>query len=211
MKAIIMTRSAMYGANCVAAIDMETGCFKRFVKRVGDTIFQLSDMELYCKSKSLSCDPLDLVEVDVVEPCPSAHQTENMIIDTTKGFKRICELPIEEVLRIHMPENEREYILGSKNRALSMEEARQIGHSLELMEVNALVVARSSGSLKADFVYKGSRHTGFSVTDKKYYNLQEGQEKTIGKAVVVFSLAEKPKEWQGISTYMKFLAAIFPL
>ena len=210
MKAIILTRSAMHGANCVAAIDMETGCFKRLVKCVEGTTFPLDDIDLYCRNTHLSCDPLDLVEIDVVKSCPFAHQTENIIINNTKGIRRIHQISMDELLKIHMPESEREYILGNKSRSLPEEEANLIGHSLELLEVGDLVIAKNGGSTRADFVYNGSHYNGFSVTDRKYYRLQEGQRNFIRNAIVVFSLAERPSEWRGIPTFMKFLAAIFP-
>ena len=212
MRAVIMTRSAMYGANCVAAIDVETGAFKRFVKLTKAGTAPLDDFDLICIETLLACDPLDLVDVDVIEASPFEHQTENVIIDSSKGFRRIGAIDLSDVLLFHSLDNEQNSILGGKKHTLSIAETKNFGHSLELREVNNLIITKKpDGKPKADFESGGYRYRGFSITDKKYYNLRGTQEAGMEQAVVVFSLAEQPVKTGSFAAFYKFLAAIFPM
>ena len=211
MQVVILTRSAMHGANCVATVDSITGEFKRLVKRAGKTTVPLDDQDLYSVNTHLSCDPLDLVEISILEERPHNHQSENVVIDTKAGMKLIRPISLNELQRIHPPESNEIGLLATTAPKVSISDISSYQYSLELRRVSNLMI-EGHKSPKAEFSYSGRHYRRFSVTDTKYYRLREGERVNIGDALVVFSLAEEPyDDGRSELAYYKFLAAIYPV
>jgi hypothetical protein len=213
MKAVILTKSAMYNKNCVACIDAETGEFKRLVKMTCEGTGPLDDMDMICINKTndtlIECEPLEVVEVSEIEKMPSGHQVENVIIDTKKSMRYLGRMTIDDVIAKHSLK-EGGLIFGSLDRKLSDAEINELKplHSLELLLVRELRITKgSSGKPVACFRFGDDSYKGISVTDRAFYKFDD-PEKLIGDAIVVASLAEKPYEIDG--KYYKFIAQVFP-
>jgi len=84
-----------------------------------------------------------------------------------------------------------------------------VGHETFLFaEVNGLhIYENDEGKMKADFVFRGIEHKGFSITDPAF----KTRERRIEKAALLFSLPDAAYTRYGNDLYYKFICAVYPL
>ena len=214
IRAVILTKSFMHGGSCVAGIDLNQ---RKWVRFVADTSGSpLMDYNLMCDDMSI-CEPLDVVDVEVIQYSPVKHHTENYVIRPAI-FHKLGRTNIETVTRFYAPENYKE-IFGNTWSHLTGEQmnAMNFNYSLMLARVKNLNItykARDSGRIKAlaDFYYNNNRYRFMRITDPEFYNKgnnTSNQIISIPEAYIAASLAREPYELTG--KYYKFAAKIFAL
>ena len=209
IRAVLLTSSGKNGAACVAAYDLNSKQFVRFVSDAS-TAAAIPFEEI----RGLSA--FDIVEVDALQKCPVGPQTENVYVKPF-GFHRVGNYSgtIEDIRKEIRYPDRRSLAFWEKNRIFNVSGYQ---HSLEIISVRDLVLkktAKSSGGLttRADFIYRDKLHKDYRVTDFDY-DLREREEGEIRipYADLVLSIPKEEYIKEGYSLgYFKFVAAIFPI
>ncbi|PHV69201.1 hypothetical protein CS063_17145 [Sporanaerobium hydrogeniformans] len=207
IRLIIMTKSSKFGGYCVAGINTETGEWVRLVSddenAVGRSL-TLQDME-YKEGKY--CNILDEVEVITKGNESCNLQPENIIIDTSKYWKKIQSLTINDVLEEY-DTDQVQYIFGNRYAYVSEEVIDEVGYSLvwiavENLEIHTEVNDSGKHKAKASFTYNGIDYEHISVTDPQIYGNEEIQ--NYEEAILILSLPAGPYNGK----YYKFIAKVF--
>jgi hypothetical protein len=209
----ILTKSAKHGGYCVSGVDIHSGNLIRLLSEDKYSHGALFDKNMKYEN-NISCKPLDIVKVSIIKNPQTKYQPENMLVDTNRLWRKIDEITLSEVLKLHPPENHM-FILGDKERCISKDIVQMLEHSLILIEVNQLAIIqeifydRISGidrtKQRAYFSYKTDRYMNISITDQDFFCLTST--KKIDKAVLIMSLPDEPFR----EKYYKLIAKIFPL
>jgi len=115
--------------------------------------------------------PLDIMEVPLLNPAPRHHQTENHIIDTTRPWKKVGELPWKGLAQL-LDRPPTLWINSDATRAgdfncVSQEEAATQNYSLALIRPENFVVNVGSKTWDGETkkTYRGSfRYNGVFYT-----------------------------------------------
>ena len=206
--AVIMAKSTMWGAFCVAGIDIHNGEWYRFVS-YGDGE-PLDDSLMMFLNSGGSCEVLDVAGIRVAEEIPRHNHVEDCMIERD-GWLKLGHMSMNEVLEIH-PAEEYRYIYGNDREYITDWEIDELDlwYSLILIKVEELrlrVIRNLEGKLKirAEFVHCGRRYRDIRVTDPDYSAEGLGRGVKVGDAYLVMSVPVKP--FQG--KYYKLIAKIF--
>lgn len=207
--AVLLTSSGKNGGACVAAFDLRTKKFVRFVSNAS-TGAEIPFEEI----RGLSI--FDIVKVEAPQRCPLGPQTENVLVEAF-GLRRVGRYSgtIEEIRKEIQYPDDRSLAFWESNRIKSIYGYR---HSLEIITVEDLVLRKTrkrNGDLttRADFSYRGKLHQDYRVTDFTY-DLRERKENEISIpcADIILSIPKEDYKRDGFSLgYFKFVAAIFPI
>lgn len=215
IRAVILTKSFMHGGFCVAGIDLN---HKKWVRFVADTSGSpLMNQNLMCDDRSI-CEPLDVVDAEVIQYSPVKHHTENVVVSSAL-FHKLGRTSIESVTKKLYPSDNHNYIFGNTLSYITQEEmtAKNINYSLMLVLVSNLNITyeiQNTGKIRAaaDFCYNNRGYRFIRITDpyivfadRNY--IMQNQTVSIPKAYIVMSLAREPYELNG--KYYKFAAKIF--
>ena len=209
IRAVLLTSSGKNGAACVAAYDLDTKQFVRFV-RDATTAKGIPFEEL----RGLSA--FDIVEAEALQRCPVGPQTENVYV-APFGLHRIgrYEGTIEDIRKEIRYPDRRSLAYWECNRLYNVSGYR---HSLEIVSVRDLVLkktAKSSGGVttRADSIYRDKLHKDYRVTDfGSDMRKREETELRIPFADLILSIPKEDYIKEDYSLgYFKFVAAIFPI
>ncbi len=201
----VLTKSAKYGNNCVAGIDLSNGQWVRLVTGDEASHGAVSDKALICKG-GRSVEVLDVINVPVLRKCDDSIQPENVLLDEDACIEITGKMTLDDVLKIHPLERKRN-ILGNDYAYITEARVDTVGYSLILVEVSDLVILQEENTegktkMKARFVYQGTEYENMSITDRKYYLTPSGTR--FERAVLVVSIGTPYK-----GRYYKFVSAIF--
>lgn len=204
---VILTKSAKFGQLCVAGIDCKTGEWIRLVSDDDTTHGAVSVSDLQFENGRCA-GLLDVIEVEVLGNENNQVQPENYIINRKYYVSYVKTITIEEALELYCGEPE-QFILGNASYYVEEEDATELGRSLSLAVVDALrfeQAVNDSGQpkTKLSFNYNGYHYSSMSVTDPRFYGVQNGQQ--YGQAAVVVSVGTPFR-----GRCYKFVAAIYPL
>lgn len=204
---MILTKSSKYANYCVAGIDYHSGKWVRLVTEDLSSHGAIKRGSLIDKNGK-EFQILDVIQVPVISAVNhNIVQPENVLVDTSKHMHIIGKTTIKDILAIH-PAEKTNYILG--NQWAYITEARviqgQLGHSLTLVEVYNLSIIHTQNpygnpKTKANFIYQGIPYKNVSVTDYRYYNMED---KTFAKAYLVISIGAALN-----GKHYKFVSAIY--
>ncbi|MGL6298398.1 MAG: dual OB domain-containing protein [Methanobacteriaceae archaeon] len=198
---MVLTKSIKYKEYCVAGINIINGEWVRLV-----TDDELCDGAVhkgfFIYNNNEPCMPLDLVEIHIKENYISPDiQYENVLIDESKPIKKIGEIGLDELLKIHPIENP-DFIFVDKHSTLLPKKIHNLKSSLTIVKVeNFRTYVNSNNKTKARFIYNNAQYCEFSVTDPDFTkNIIEH-----GSAYLVLSLPEHTYN----DKYFKLIAKIF--
>ncbi|MBS5388923.1 MAG: hypothetical protein KHY31_16335 [Clostridiales bacterium] len=201
----ILTMSSKNGGYCVAGIDVENGKWIRLVSNDNKTHGALSNEDIKYQNGQY-CKPLDLVQIPIIRNAPLEHQPENVLIDSSKYWRKVRTLTLDDVLKMH-PVEYHFFLLGNQYAYITEAGIGNVDHSLIIVEVSDLTVEHpTERSTKATFTYRGVIYKDISVTDRDFYSVPNLW--YTKKAVLVMSLPDAP--YNG-NWYYKFIAKIFPI
>ncbi|HJB46990.1 MAG TPA: hypothetical protein H9713_09840 [Candidatus Mediterraneibacter surreyensis] len=205
IKMVVLTKSAKYGDNCVAGIDLSNGAWVRLVTENEESHGAVSDSALICED-GRSVEVLDVIDAPILKMCDDCIQPENVLLDLDTPIKISGRMTLDEVLKIHPLERKRN-ILGNDYIYITEARVDSVGYSLIMVEVFDLVFTREENTegktkLKASFKYQETEYKNMSVTDRKYLKIQN--ETRFEKAILVVSIGTPYN-----SRYYKFVSAIF--
>ena len=206
---IVLTKSSKYGGYCVAGLDYQTGEWIRLVSDDEEKHGTLSDADIQYEDGS-SCEPCDLVKVEVIAACPLKNQPENVLIDKGYYWKYVRKCSIQEIIGLHPPGTTGS-IFGDTHYYVTDDHIDDIGCSLVYVRVNDLVISQvvnSNGKpkTKAAFTYCRRYYQNMAVTDPMYYRVPD--QTSIKHAIIVVSLPDSPYP---PGQYYKFVAQIYPV
>ena len=211
--AVIMAKSSMFGAFCVAGIDINSGEWVRFV--AFETGAPLADFNLLFVNSFGSCQPLDVGRIGIARRIPRYNHTEDCMIKYTPWLN-MGKLKLEEVLKIHPPE-EHKFIFGTPRNYVNEDEMShlRLNYSLILIQVENLKIyfePNFKGSIRgrADFFYNGVQYKYIRVTDPDYESALTLSQKfsvKMPEAYLVMSMPSRPFEANG--KYYKLVAKVF--
>ena len=196
---VVLTKSAKNGGNCVAGIDIDTG---EWVRPVRVPPHPISDIDMRC-SNSHICQPLDVVRIPFISPCPDGCQTENEQIDPMVKWIHLDTWNLSDVLNVH-PAEYHDTIFGNQRYSLYEYEKDDCDFSLMLIEVENLefFTSEDNRKTKANFIYNNRTYRFMAVTDRAFYN----NENSYSRAHLVVSL---PNHVPDGCNYFKFIAKVF--
>lgn len=201
---VILTMSSKNKKYCVAGIDISSGKWVRLISNDASSHGALSRNEVRYNN-GMQCKPLDIAKISFIEERPLDYQPENTLIDTQKRWRKIDEITVDDLLKIHPPERH-SYLLGNQYAYITEARIGFVGHSLIMVKVYNLAIYRAYGfKIKAMFTYNGCEYKDISVTDPDYFEIDKLEYKT---ALLVMSLPESPFPE---NRYYKFVAKVFPL
>ncbi|MDR1643987.1 MAG: hypothetical protein LBT59_30170 [Clostridiales bacterium] len=134
-----------------------------------------------------------VIEVTVLH-APLAHQTENAIL---LDCVAAVDNPDEYTRNIQLVDEDG--IFGNSSNQLR--QAPTAGTLRYVHVENLRVYWDNSFKCKADFIFKGERHEGLSMTDSRFYTPKGSSPVRYGNAQIVVSLPDSP-------IYNKFVASI---
>ena len=209
VRAVILTKSGKNRGACVAAYDLDSCRFVRFVRDAvtGSEIpfHEIRDISVF-----------DVVEADVECKCPVGPQTENLLVNQY-GIRRIIRYSgtIEDLRRNIKYADNKSFMNTIDNRLFDV---TQYHHSLEIISVSDLVLRKfvkydQSITTRASFTFNGNVHLNYRVTDFQY-DMRKFERDTLNipYADLVVSIPVKDYIVNGVRKgYFKFVAAIFPI
>lgn len=201
----ILTKSSKIKKHCVAGIEGKNYSWVRLVSNDETCDGALSDTNIQYEDQNF-CNTLDVVRVPIISKCALKHQTENVLIDESKKWKKTGNISIRDLMKYHPPEIHGS-LFGNYGHCISEDVISKTHHSLILVQVKDLILEFNQfGKLKAGFIYNSNRYTEMSVTDP-YYKCNH-EPKRINNAILVMSLPKTPHTdgW-----YYKLVAKIFEL
>lgn len=210
VKAVLLTSSGKGGGACVAAYDLSSNKFVRFVSDA-KTAAEISFNELH------GINIFDIVQVENLMSCPIGPQSENILI-RRYGIKRIGKYDgdIESIrAQITYPDA----CSLADTTACRLLSVQDFNHSLEIINVQNLELVKTqkyngSYTTRANFYHKGRYYTDFRVTDFNYdLRKKDYSRQTFSSADLILSIPKSPfiiSNGENLG-YYKFVAAIFPL
>lgn len=201
----VLTKSSKFSGYCIAGIDCETGDWVRLITEDLQSHGAVSAGDLICEN-GRECQILDVIEVPIIRNVNDALQPENILIDTSRHIYFVKETTIEDVLKIH-PAEIRNYILGNKYPYITEERVGQLGYSLTIVKVSDLLIKQAlnpdgAPKTKANFTYRFERYENVSVTDYRFYSVEDGT--LYNEAHLVVSIGTPYN-----NRYYKFVSAIY--
>jgi hypothetical protein len=169
---VCLANSRKYAGRCIAGKEVRSGFVGGWVRPVSSrTTLELAREERRYADRS---DPriLDVMDVGLLEAVPHGYQTENHLLDTTRGYRKIGVWPWSRMPeRLDYPDtlwtNGNSSYHGLNDR-VKAEEAASLVTSLALIapEACAMRVHSEAGKprVRAWFRYAGVSYV-FSVTD----------------------------------------------
>ena len=115
-------------------------------------------------------------------------------------------MSMEEVLNVH-PLESRGNILGNMYPYITEARVGGVGYSLTIVGVDDLEIVQEENpsgkpKTKVKFKYNGNQYENISVTDEKFYSVENGTR--YDKAILVVSIGTSYN-----SKYYKFVSAIY--
>ena len=173
---ICLANSKKYKQRCIAGIELEKssrrGYRYQIAKRDGNPVWirPVSDSEHGEVSSELvdHINLLDIVEINVTATVPQGYQSENLLFDNRRlqVIDRIdkIETLIDKLLTANTPT-----LFGNTEKAVHVDDARQLNHSLVLIKPTNVHVYETTGfkgnpQIRADFIYSTTRYD-LPVTD----------------------------------------------
>ncbi len=198
----ILTKSLKDKGYCVVGADTSTGELYRLV--ADDSGMAIPKEVLDNKN----IEKLDVIRVNLTKHVPLNCQTENWLFDEDSivKFGNKC---LSEILSLRSVNNDGVIFENTKTE-LTVDEAKKMKHSVEIVEVSNL---KLDTSLKGDgrnhhklqFKYHGNEYA-LALTDPKLR--QENLDKfPLGKATIVVSIPSHP--FGENNTHYKFVAKVF--
>lgn len=204
---VILTKSSKFGQYCVAGIDCRTGKWVRLVSTDESThgAITLGDLRF---ENGQCANLLDVINVRIIGSDNNPAQPENVIIDRDYYLGYVKTISIAEALELYK-DSEPQFIFGNSSYCLDEETVPLLGRSLSLVVVKNLcfkqqVNDEDKPKTKLSFDYNGFSYSNMSVTDPRFYSVEDGTE--FDEAVLVVSIGTPFR-----GNCYKFVAAIYPL
>lgn len=202
MDIIILSRSSKHGKYCVAGIHLQTGDFVRLCSEDESTHGALSETDLEYDDRS-SCAILDVARIYVKGNKPLPTQPENIVIDQSRRWHKLGRYAVND-LDIYLTKEPRGLVYGSTSPIATLEQVIRGGKSLLLVKAKDILFYKTintygSRKSKVDFTINGTFHKEYSMTDPRFYYIQDGT--TISSAILLISVPED-------SSFYKFVATI---
>jgi len=189
----VIAKSDKHTGYCVAAMDEKGGIIRLVRDKEGHAL-----TEEQCRFRKL-----DRILADITH-APLKHQRENYVLN--------------ELLEVLPPKltadgltaffHDWAHIFGNENPWLTEEEMQRQRVTFIFAEVSDLrIYENDEEKMKADFVYRGKEHKGFSITDPAF----KARERQIKRAALLFSLPDAAYTRYGNELYYKFICAVYPL
>ena len=189
----VIVKSDKHTGYCVAAMD-EKG---KIIRLVRDAEGHALTKE-QCRFKKL-----DYILVDITH-APLKHQHENYVLNELLSVQS-PKLSLDRLAEFTQNPT---HIFVNELPWLTEEEMRVQRKTFLFAEVNGLhIYENDEGKMKADFVFHGVEHKGFSITDPAF----KTREHRIKKAALLFSLPDAAYTRYGNDLYYKFICAVYPL
>ena len=198
----ILTKSLKDKGYCVVGADTSTGKLYRLVADEFGTAIPKEVLD------NKNIETLDVIRVNLTKHVPLNCQTENWLFDEDSIVK-FGNKGLSEILSLR-PVNNDGVLFENTKTELTVDEAKKMKHSVEILEVSNL---KLDTSLKGDgrnhhklqFKYCGNEYA-LALTDPKLR--QENLDKfPLGKATIVVSIPSHP--FGEKNTHYKFVAKVF--
>ena len=135
---------------------------------------------------------------------PLKHQRENYVLNELLEVRP----PILTADGLTAFFHDRAHIFGNETPWLSEEEMQRQRTTFMFAEVSDLhIYENDEEKMKADFIFRGIEHRGFSITDPAF----KTKERRIKRAALLFSLPDAAYTRYGNKLYYKFICAVYPL
>ncbi|MCL2228430.1 MAG: hypothetical protein FWC00_01215 [Firmicutes bacterium] len=199
----ILTKSLKDRDYCVAGIDLQT---KQWIRLVSSKDGGAIPKELL---DDRNINVLDVIEIELKGSVPYKTQIENWLIDDIKQITKIGIMIFDQILRLR-PYDMPKFIFGTRNSGLTVDEVKNLGHSLEMVQVQNLAF---DTSVKSDgrnhhrvvFDYNGYRYN-LPLTDPKF-RVETIDSFVLPKATIIVSIPPVP--YGEMELFYKFVARIF--
>lgn len=192
-KITILAMSRKWGGRCVAGYDHG---FQRLIRLVSSENGTELDTDAI-----LGINLLDIVEVDIVKPCPHEHQTENMLIAPSAFLTVVGYDSIETFDDLVF--DDRDVFGNNWNRVVDVS---NVDHSIEIVKFRDMHIYVEDEKTKADFLVDGQCHKWYRVTDIAH----EGSELFITNGYAIITIP--PSDTFAVNHgYYKYIAAIYPI
>lgn len=204
---VILTKSTKRGGYCVAGIDIDSGEWVRLTSSDEWSHGALTNAHM-TYADGTACKVLDCVRVEVVREVPIAHQPENVLIDEKRKFQKLGEWTLQDVLRVHPPE-QLDTVYVNTDPFLDEDGMERVDRSLVLIRVPWLrlfqrAINPEKTRVKVNFLYNDEFYNNISMTDPEYYGVED--QTNLKNAYIVVSLPDVPYD---DGQYYKFIAKIF--
>lgn len=178
VKMVCLASSRKNTGRCVAGRSFRAEKFGKWVRVVSARpTRELQEGERVCEDGT-SAKVLDIVEVPILQPAPEHYQTENQLLDTTQGWRRLGRVTWD-ALQSAVEEPETLWVNGhsssylGENDRVPLSALGSIRNSLYLIRPSGLLL-RSTGvpdkrgrtkvRIRAEFEFRGQRYN-LAVTD----------------------------------------------
>lgn len=192
---VVLTLSEKWREKCVVVYDVNTEEILRLVRSPqGDGIppFHTSHLQL-----------LDVIEIEDLGSYPLEHQTENILVDLSRGLHKVGHVDTFDLLE--QEANSYTPVFGDTNYRLFFVE--DLGHSLEIVRFSAMSFSQNENHrTKANFNVDGRWHNNYSVTDSAFF----GQTESIAAGYAVISIPPSDDFTREGKGYYKYVSAIYP-
>lgn len=209
-KIIILTKSRKHSGLCVAGIDYETGKWIRLVSNDVSTEGAVPYSYLRYSDRS-DVDIYDIVECDLLSPCPTPVQPENWYYNESFLLKKIGRSSLDEVLKIHGYDNP-EFVFFDGNEKLPANFKFNYEGSLCLLKIENpyiwIKTFNGNQTVSLNFSYKGNDYNYLRISQfdvLEFYRDKRDNSYPLNSDSVVFSLTDK---YYYTGKYYKVIAQI---
>lgn len=170
---VCLANSKKYSQRCIAGIEVEKHAENfRLVKENNEPkwirpVTKAEHGEVSCEQVE-NINLLDIVEVEVTNPCPNAYQSENVLFESG-SLKPVRPIQNIETAVPLMTTNKIGFLFGNKGKAVAAENARELDHSLlfikpDSLSIEIVTTTTAFEQVRARFEYRNVIYD-FPVTD----------------------------------------------
>lgn len=201
---IVLTKSSKFSGYCVAGIERKSGKWIRLVTENVTSYGAVEEKNLIYEDGGC-CKILDIIEAPVISGMEDVLQPENVLLVVSEYIRFLGRATMEDVLKVH-PVEMKNFIFGNQYQYVTEQKVEEIRYSLTLVEVHDLYIKQvinpeGKCKTKADFIYQGYKYENMSVTDYRFYSIEE---MLYAGAYIVVSIGTP---YNG--RYYKFISAIY--
>lgn len=212
---VLLTKSKKMNGYCVTGVDMDDGKWVRLMQPGKASV----DPRLFRYSDGMEPDLLDVITVNILEPCPTEMHPEDVLFDPAQISRcdGSCFNSVQNRLRFDYNEHSHVYfnnypkLLGDKLPRMAKEKP----YSLMIIDPEEIRFRRvNEDRVYADFIWKGINYREFRITDsffkKSLPDVQPSEPFCLDRHVyLVISLGEEfINPGSGNIEYYKLISAV---
>ncbi len=202
-KMICLANSKKFNERCVAGIEVDDASGSYKILSTGSNPTWLrpvsnSEHGEFPTNIAQNISLLDVIEFDLLAPCPSGYQTENVYF-AEGSVKKVASILLSEKNLDKLTTDTDILLFGNRGKAVHEDVVNSLDHSLIFIKVNEynVFIKPVNNQLRMNFTYNSVEYD-LPITDIKFdalYRSNEGIIKNVQNIYLTISLAVVHNNW----------------